>query len=252
MRRFGLIGYPLTHSFSQQYFTKKFVQLGIAGCMYENFELKNISELPKVLRQPGICGLNVTIPYKKQVLPFLTHRSDAVAEMGACNCIDMRDGELTGYNTDVVGFRQSLLPFLQPYHDKALILGTGGASAAVEFVLKRLGISFQYVSRTAGEGALAYHGLGPEIMATHRLIINTTPLGMYPNTDDFPEIPYQYITPEHHLFDLIYNPAETKFLAKGKERAATIQNGYEMLVLQAEESWRIWERSREVGKSVSQ
>jgi shikimate dehydrogenase len=251
MRRFGLIGYPLTHSFSQKYFTEKFAQLGIAGCVYENFELKDISELTAVLRKPGVCGLNVTIPYKKQVLSFLTHSSDDVAEMGACNCIDIRNGELTGYNTDVVGFRQSLQPFLQSYHDKALILGTGGASAAVEFVLKRLGISFQYVSRTAGEDAINYQELTPEIMATHRLIINTTPLGMYPNTDEFPEMPYQFITPEHHLFDLIYNPAETKFLAKGKERGATIQNGYEMLVLQAEESWRIWNGSREVGKSVS-
>jgi shikimate dehydrogenase len=242
MRRYGLIGYPLTHSFSQKYFTEKFVQLGITGCVYENFELKDISELPAALRQPGLCGLNVTIPYKKQVLPFLTHRSDAVVEMGACNCIDIRNGELTGYNTDVVGFRQSLKPFLQSHHDRALILGTGGASAAVEFVLKRLGISFQYVSRTAVGGAIAYHELTPGIMDTHRLIVNTTPLGMYPNTDDFPGIPYQYITTKHHLFDLIYNPAETLFLTKGKERGATIQNGYEMLVLQAEESWRIWNK----------
>lgn len=252
MRRFGLIGYPLTHSFSQKYFTEKFAQLGINDCVYSNFELKDINELPAVLQQPGLCGLNVTIPYKKQALPFLADRTDAVAEMGACNCIGIRNGELTGYNTDVVGFRQSLEPFLQSHHERALILGTGGASAAVEFVLKRLGISFQYVSRTAGEGAIAYDDLTPGIMDTHRLIINTTPLGMYPNTNDFPEIPYQHITTKHHLFDLVYNPAETLFLAKGKERGATIQNGYEMLVLQAEESWRIWGGSREAGKSESQ
>lgn len=240
MRRFGLIGYPLTHSFSQKYFSEKFVQEGIAGCVYENFELADISQLQQVLQQTDLCGLNVTIPYKKQVLEFLTGRSEAVAEMGACNCIDIRNGILTGYNTDVTGFQQSLAPYLKPHHTKALILGTGGASAAVEYVLKRLGITYQYVSRSEDEKAIAYGSLTRAIMETHQLVINTTPLGMYPNMEESPDIPYQYLTTQHHLFDLIYNPAETKFLAKGKEQGASIQNGHEMLILQAEESWRIW------------
>ncbi len=243
MRRFGLIGFPLTHSFSQKYFTEKFAQAGITDCVYENYPIKDISELDALLQQQDLCGLNVTIPYKKQVMTFLTASSSGVDEMGACNCIDIRDGKLTGYNTDVVGFRQSLLPFLHAYHDKALILGTGGASAAVEFVLQRLDIKFRYVSRTASDQAISYEELTPELMADHKLIINTTPLGMYPNTETFPEIPYQYLTPEHHLFDLVYNPAETQFLAKGKAQGATIQNGHEMLILQAEESWRIWNSS---------
>ena len=240
MRRFGLIGYPLTHSFSQQYFTEKFAQMGLQDCVYENYPISIIGELTAVLKQPGLRGLNVTIPYKKQVLPFLSHASYGVSEMGACNCIDISDGILTGHNTDVFGFEKSLLPFLHSRHNKALILGTGGASAAVEFVLKRLNIAFVNVSRTPGPGAIGYEALTEELIADHLLIVNTTPLGTYPDVDGYPDIPYQFLNDQHHLFDLVYNPAETKFLAKGKERGATIQNGLEMLILQAEESWRIW------------
>ena len=240
MRRFGLIGYPLTHSFSQKYFTQKFAELGLTDAVYENFSLRTIDELAAVLQKPDLRGLNVTIPYKKGVLPFLTMASDVVNIIGACNCIHMSGTDITGYNTDVVGFEQSLLPFLQPHHTKALILGTGGASAAVEYVLAKLGISFLHVSRKGGNGAISYEEVTEEIIATHSLIINTTPLGMYPDADAFPAIPYEYITSQHHLYDLIYNPAETKFLAKGRLKGATIQNGQEMLLLQAEESWRIW------------
>lgn len=241
MKRFGLLGYPLTHSFSQKYFTEKFEQEGIADAVYENFSLAQIDDLQTVLKQYGdLCGLNVTIPYKKQVLTFLSDASAAVKEMGACNCIRVRDGKLFGYNTDVVGFKESLKPFLQPHHRQALILGTGGASAAVEFVLKGLNIPYCFVSRTAEGKTISYEMMDASIMDTHHLIINTTPLGMYPDTEKCPAIPYQYLTAQHHLYDLIYNPAETKFLANGKVMGASTQNGQEMLVLQAEESWRIW------------
>lgn len=241
MQRFGLIGYPLTHSFSQKFFTEKFAQEKITDAVYENFSLKDMDELHQVLQQHAdLCGLNVTIPYKKQVLPFLTGASDAVQKMGACNCIKISGGKLFGYNTDVFGFEKSLLRFLQPHHRKALILGTGGASAAVEFVLQKLGIDYLFVSRTASENAISYAMLDGQVMATHQLIINTTPLGMYPKVEDCPAIPYQYLTAQHHLYDLVYNPAETTFLMHGKLQGATIQNGQEMLVLQAEESWRIW------------
>jgi shikimate dehydrogenase len=240
MRRFGLIGYPLTHSFSQKYFTEKFAQEAITDCVYENYSIEVIGELTGVLQKSGLSGLNVTIPYKKQVLPFLTNSSYGVMEIGACNCIDIQDGILTGHNTDVFGFERSLLPFLHANHNKALVLGTGGASAAVVFVLRKLHIRFQYVSRSAGENAIGYDSLTEEIMADHQLIINTTPVGTYPKVDSYPEIPYQFITPNHHLYDLTYNPPETQFLAKGKAKGATTQNGHEMLILQAEESWRIW------------
>ncbi|NCI49257.1 shikimate dehydrogenase [Sediminibacterium roseum] len=241
MPRFGLLGYPLTHSFSQQYFTEKFGKLGLTDCVYDNFSLPDIEELRAVLeRYKDLRGFNITIPYKKQVLGFLHESTDAVKAMGACNCVDIKNGALKGHNTDVVGFEQSLAPFLRSYHTKALVLGTGGASAAVEFVLHKLGIGVQYVSRSASAGAIAYEDITGEIMATHKLIVNTTPVGMYPNVHDFPAIPYQFITTEHHLYDLVYNPAETRFLELGRARGAGTQNGYEMLILQAEESWRIW------------
>jgi shikimate dehydrogenase len=241
MPRFGLLGYPLTHSFSQKYFTEKFALLGLTDYVYENFSLPTIEEFSEVLNtRKDLRGFNITIPYKKQILPFLDESTEAVKAMGACNCVNIKDGIRTGYNTDVVGFEQSLLPFLKPHHTKALVLGTGGASAAVVFVLKKLGIEFQYVSRTASETSIGYDGVNAAMLADHHLLINTTPLGMYPNVDDCPAIPYQFLTPQHHLYDLVYNPAETKFLEKGRLQGATVQNGYEMLILQAEESWRIW------------
>ncbi len=241
MRRFGLLGYPLTHSFSQKYFTEKFVQLGLADCVYENFSLPNIDELHGVLKEHSdLRGFNITIPYKKQVLAFLHESTDAVKAIGACNCVNIKDDVFIGYNTDVIGFEQSLLPFLKSNHTKALVFGTGGASAAVVFVLKKLGIELQFVSRTVSGNAISYEQVDESMLASHHLLINTSPLGMYPNAETFPAIPYQCLTAEHHLFDLVYNPAETKFLEKGRLQGATTQNGYEMLILQAEESWRIW------------
>lgn len=241
MRRFGLLGYPLTHSFSQKYFTEKFVQLGLTDCMYENFSLPNINELQGVLKEhTDLRGFNITIPYKKQVLNFLHESTDAVKAIGACNCVNIKNGVFTGYNTDVIGFEKSLMPFLKINHTKALIFGTGGASAAVIFVLKKLGIEVQYVSRKNSDDAITYEQIDKPMIDSHHLLVNTTPLGMYPNADTCPDIPYQYLTPQHHLYDLVYNPAETKFLEKGRLQGATTQNGYEMLVLQADESWRIW------------
>lgn len=242
MRLFGLVGYPLSHSFSQSFFTKKFSSIGMEeSLMYENFSIPDIEELPDLLiRKIHLNGFNVTIPYKKQIIPFLHQLSPEVAEIGACNCVRILNKKLIGYNTDIVGFENSLKPFLQKHHTHALILGTGGAAAAVEFVLRKLNIAFLNVSRTASENALQYDALNESILSSHTLIINTSPVGQYPTIDECPNIPYEYIGPQHHLYDLIYNPTETLFLQKGKAKGATVQNGYEMLVLQAEESWRIW------------
>ena len=241
MRRFGLIGYPLSHSFSQKYFTEKFAQLGLTDCVYENFSFPDIKQLTDVLAaHKDLCGFNITIPHKKTVIPFLYNQSEVVNKIGACNCVHIQNGKLTGYNTDVVGFEQSLLPFLKKHQIKALILGTGGASAAVEFVLRKLGREVKYVSRKRTATSMGYDDIDEAIMLSHQLIINCTPLGMYPKVDDCPDIPYQFLTPQHYLYDLIYNPAETKFLEKGRLQGASTQNGQEMLILQAEESWRIW------------
>ena len=243
MRRFGLIGYPLSHSFSQQFFTEKFLQLHITDCIYENFPLKKIDELLPVLKQhPDLAGLNVTIPYKEQVIPFLSQQSDVVSKTGACNCIRIENGKLSGHNTDVIGFENSLLEKLRSYHRKALVLGTGGAAKAVHFVLDKLGIEYKDVSRTASGSVITYQQINMSIIKEHLLIINTSPVGMYPNTEEYPLLPYSALTSQHYLFDLIYNPAKTQFLQKGEERGAAIKNGLDMLVIQAEESWRIWNK----------
>lgn len=244
MRTFGLVGYPLTHSFSQKYFTEKFHQLGITNAAYLNFSIPTIDELAEILiAHPDLCGFNITIPHKKHVLSFLHEQTDTVKQMGACNCVKISNGKLIGYNTDVVGFEQSLKPFLKPNHQQALILGSGGAAAAVEYVLNKLNIQFKIVSRDPSPHQISYDALNEELMASHTLIVNTSPVGQYPAVQEAPAIPYAYIGSQHHLFDLIYNPTETLFLQKGKAQGATIQNGSEMLVLQAEESWRIWNDS---------
>ena len=242
MRRYGLIGYPLSHSFSQQYFTEKFRREGISDCTYSNFSLSSIGRLPAVLQDPELCGLNITIPYKQEVLPFLDVRSDVVAAIGACNCIRIDGGVRTGHNTDVVGFEQSLVGRLGGHHRRALVLGTGGASKAVEWILGKLGIEYRMVTRRprAGSSDLGYEQVDAPLIGEYTLIVNTTPLGMYPRVEECPALPYDELTPRHYLFDLIYNPARTLFLRKGEERGAVVENGHEMLVLQAEESWRIW------------
>ena len=241
MKRYGLIGYPLTHSLSQQYFTQKFIEEGIEDCVYERFSMPSITDLHEILNtHQDLCGFNITIPYKKEVLAFLTERSKAVEEVGACNCVKIESGKLIGYNTDVIGFENSLIPFLKSTHNKALVLGTGGAALAIVYVLQKLGIEFSYVSRSAMSGHLTYSDLDASVMASHTLIINTTPLGMFPNIEDCPDISYNLLTPAHHLFDLTYNPAVSTFLSKGQQMGASIQNGQQMFVEQAEQSWRIW------------
>ena len=241
MRLFALIGYPLTHSFSKKYFTEKFEKEGLKDCRYEHFSIDDISKLKTVLEEnPDLCGLNVTIPYKEQVLSFLNEKNELVKQIKACNCISIKKGKLKGYNTDVLGFEQSLQEKLKPQHKKALILGTGGAAKAVEFVLDKHNIAYKYVSRKPSSKNYSYEQLTPSIIKSHTLIINTTPLGMYPAVTEAPPIPYESLTSDHYLFDLIYNPEVTLFLRKGQEKGAAIKNGYQMLVIQAEESWKIW------------
>lgn len=243
---FGLIGYPLGHSFSAKYFAEKFAKEGI-DAEYKNFAIENIEKLPGIIESnPELCGLNVTIPYKQDVIPYLDTLDEAAKRIGAVNVISVKRTstgvKLTGYNADVIGFMESLHPLLKPQHREALVLGTGGASKAVVDGLKQLGIKPQYVSRTRKEGILAYEDVTPNIIASHKLIVNCTPLGMYPKIDNAPNIDYNCITPEHLLYDLVYNPLETLFLRKGKEHGATTKNGLEMLRIQAEASWRYWEK----------
>jgi len=241
VRQFGLIGFPLSHSFSKGYFANQFLIKNILDAEYENYPIESIDLLTSLCEShPALKGLNVTIPYKKLVIPFLQHPSSVVQSIQACNCIRLYEGVLYGYNTDVIGFEQSLLPYLQSHHKKALILGTGGAAAAVAWVLKKLDIAYQFVSRTASEGYIAYEALSPEIIADYLLLINTSPVGTFPNVNEAPNLPYDAITSKHHLYDLVYNPAETKFLALGAAQGATTQNGLEMLHLQADASWEIW------------
>lgn len=243
MRRYGLIGYPLTHSFSKRYFTRKFEEEGITGCAYELFQLSSIQELKSILAEyPDLAGFNITIPYKKEVLAFLD-RSEIPEGLDACNCVRIDNGQLTGFNTDVTGFEQSLVPLLAPHHTKALVLGNGGAAESVSFVLKKLGIETEVVSRRLHKGSTCtYTDLTVDSIRKHQLIINTTPLGTYPETEQYPDIPYEGITSSHLLYDLVYNPPVTRFLQKGQEQGAAIKNGEEMLVIQAEESWKIWNR----------
>ena len=249
MRQFGLIGYPLSHSFSQKFFTEKFLQENIVNAKYDNFPIASIESFAGLWKEnPNLEGLNVTIPYKKEVIPFLDHSSAVVQEINACNCIRKFNSELYGYNTDVIGFEKSLLPFLQPHHTHALILGTGGAAAAVQWVLEKLKIQFQIVSRKGNaieannemKAYLSYDQLAASVIESHTLIINTSPLGMYPNTNEAPPIAYEGITAQHHLYDLVYNPIETLFMKNGLAKGATVQNGLAMLHIQAEESWTIW------------
>lgn len=242
MQLYGLIGFPLGHSFSKGYFTGKFEKEHIADSAYENFPLPEISGFPELVKaMPALRGLNVTIPHKTAIIPYLHHLDDAAREMGAVNCIRVENGQLTGYNTDTIGFRLSLETLLQPHHRHALVLGTGGASKAIEYALKQLNIPYRLVSRNPqGANDLAYEDIDAAIIEKHTLIINTTPLGMSPAVDTAPPLPYELLTASHFLYDIVYNPAKTLFLHKGEAQGAAIKNGYEMLVLQAEAAWKIW------------
>lgn len=238
MRLYGLIGKPLAQSFSKKYFTAKFAAEGITGCRYELFPLESIQELPMLLQSnPELCGLNVTIPYKQQVIAYVDDTNQLPLQ--ACNCIAIKDGKLTGYNTDVTGFEISFLKEKGLHHTRALVLGTGGSSIAVQYVLKKLQIPFSVVSRSAG-ATFTYATLDTDIMASHNIIINTTPLGSFPAIDNCPLLPYAFITPQHYCYDLVYNPAVTLFLQKALAAGAIIKNGHDMLEIQAEESWKIW------------
>ena len=240
MRRFGLIGFPLTHSFSKKYFTQKFTEKGI-DAIYETYPIKDIAELGMLIKNnTELEGINVTIPHKQSVIPFLHSMSDVVNEIRACNCIRIRNNKLEGFNTDVTGFDISLTTHLKPSHNKALVLGTGGAAKAVCFVLSQKGIPWLQVSRNPTGNMVGYSDITATVISETRLIINTTPLGMFPDTDHCPELPYDAITDQHYLFDLVYNPSLTLFLQKGQRQGAVIENGYEMLEIQAEESWKIW------------
>lgn len=241
MKKLGLIGFPLGHSFSKKYFTEKFIREGITGYEYETFPIPSIVELPDLVKRiPTLVGLNVTIPYKEDVVGFLQEKSEVVKKIGACNCIRIEESRLFGYNTDVIGFERSLVNAFPVLPNKALVLGTGGAAKAVEYVLNKLAIEYKLVSRKPGVHQLSYEQVTPEIIKETKLLINTTPLGMAPHITEAPPIPYDTIGSSHCLFDLIYNPEKTLFLQKGELQGATVQNGLEMLILQAEESWKIW------------
>lgn len=242
----GLIGYPLGHSFSAGYFKEKFSKENISGFEYKNFEINDISLLTQVIQNNSdLVGLNVTIPYKESVIPLLDKLDESASNVGAVNTIkiDRHEGEikLTGYNTDTYGFKESLKPLLNNGHQKALILGTGGAAKAAAFVLKDIGLEVLYVSRLPKkENEVSYESLNEIAVSNYPLIVNSSPIGMFPNVEKCPNIPYQYLSDKNLLFDLIYNPAETLFLKKGKEKGALTQNGLPMLILQAEKAWEIW------------
>ena len=241
MLRFGLLGKNISYSFSRGYFTEKFSREGISAS-YENFDLQEISEFPEVFKNnPDLKGLNVTIPYKEQIMPFLDALDPIASEIGAVNTIRIeKSGKLTGFNTDHSGFAEAIRPHLKKHHKKALVLGTGGASKAVQYALKSLGIEVQFVSRKPGKNILSYDQLGEQIFSEYTIIVNCTPLGTFPNTEVFPPIPVELIIPEHLIFDLIYNPPVTKLMKLAHAQGATVVNGQKMLELQAEKAWEIW------------
>ena len=247
MQKYGLVGYPLKHSFSIGYFNEKFSSEKIEA-EYINFEIPDINNFPEIIQaNPNLHGLNVTIPYKEKVIPYLDELDKQTAAIGAVNVIKIirnKGGKpkLIGYNSDIIGFTQSIQPLLQSHHKKALILGTGGASKAVFHGLKNLGIEAKFVSRTARFGMLTYEELNAEIIKEYTVIVNSTPVDMYPKVDACPDIPYEAITSEHLLYDLLYNPNITLFMKKGEAKGAVTKNGLEMLLLQAFAAWEIWQK----------
>lgn len=245
MQRYGLIGKKLGHSFSKRYFTEKFSHEGISGAVYELYELPTIAELPKLLQQePELVGLNVTVPYKEEVIPYLDELDEAAARIGAVNTIKITAGKTKGYNTDYIGFRTSLERFYPAttQKGKALVLGSGGAAKAVCAALQDLGINYTILSRSPQPGQLTYNELTPAHLQQFQLIINTTPLGMCPDTEKCPDLPYKALLPSHYLYDLVYNPEDTLFLKKGQTAGAQTINGLEMLYGQAEAAWQIWQK----------
>lgn len=242
MKIYGLIGKSLSHSFSKKYFEKKFASEGLSDAEYRNFEITDPElQVPELKKIQGLSGLNVTIPYKTEILRFCDFLTDECREIKAGNCIKIENGKWTAYNTDVTGFENTFSPHLTAHHKKALILGTGGASKAVAFVLKKMQIPFLFVSRKSeADAVINYKEVTKNILEEFPVVINTTPVGMFPGQENFPDLPYQFITPENYFFDLIYNPEKTLFLEKAEQKGATIVNGAGMLEIQAEESWKIW------------
>ncbi|QJD95910.1 shikimate dehydrogenase [Mucilaginibacter robiniae] len=259
MKKYGLIGYPLSHSFSQRYFEEKFAKEGITDAEYKLYPLQSVQDFQDLLHQnPDLCGLNVTVPYKIDILEEMDWMSEYAKGIGAVNCIRIssespvlaafsgevglagHDFRLEGFNTDAYGFEMSLKPLLKSHHEQALILGDGGAARAVKYVLSDMSIPYKIVTRKAFETSTLFEQLTPQDIEEHTLIINTTPVGMSPDIEAYPPIPYEYINSDHLLYDLIYNPEETAFLRKGREMGAATKNGHEMLILQAEKSWEIW------------
>ncbi|WP_224490015.1 shikimate dehydrogenase family protein [Robertkochia flava] len=239
--RYGLIGRNIDYSFSRTYFSEKFSKLNLKDHSYVNFDLPDIDHFENVIRNTSdLCGLNVTIPYKEAVIPYLDALDPVAREIGAVNTIRISQGTLTGYNTDAYGFEHSVMPHLKTYMEHALVLGTGGASKAVVYTLQKAGIRVLQVSRNPQPGMISYADLNSEIMASHLLIVNCTPLGTFPDIEKKPDLPYQYLTSRHLLYDLIYNPDQTSFLKEGIQKGSTALNGYKMLVFQAEKAWEIW------------
>ena len=242
MKTFGLIGKNISYSFSRTYFTEKFKKENI-DAKYYNFDLEEINQFRDVIKEmPDLQGLNVTIPYKQEIITFLDDLAPEAKEIGAVNTIKVNGNRLTGYNTDYIGFSESIKPLLKSHHNKALILGTGGASKAIAYAFKKLDIEYKFVSRDSGKGKLGYDDLSEEIIKDHNIIINTTPVGTFPDVEEYPEFPVENLTKKHLVYDLIYNPEITQLLALAKKQGATVKNGLKMLELQAESAWNIWNK----------
>ena len=240
MDKYGIIGNPLGHSFSKGFFTEKFAREGI-DAEYLNFQIPEIGKLTEVLQENlELRGINVTLPYKTEVIPFLDELSDEAREIGAVNVVQIRNGHLKGFNSDIIGFTRSIQPLLKPHHRKALILGTGGASRAIRVGLTRLGLKWKYVSRTPREGMITYEDITAETLREYEVIVNCSPVGMFPKVDECPAIPYEFLTQDNLLYDLVYNPENTLFMKKGALQGAVVKNGLEMLHLQAIASWEFW------------
>ena len=238
MRKFGLIGFPLTHSFSESYFQEKFFKEGISNCQYQNYPIEDIKSVRLLLEKENLSGFNVTIPHKENIIPFLDELSKEATSIGAVNTVVKKDEKWIGHNTDWIGFYESIKALLQKHHKKTLVLGNGGASKAIVYALKKLKIEPLIISRK--EGSTNYAEITKDLLAEYLIIVNCTPLGTYPKTDEYPPIPYELLSKKHLLYDLIYNPSKSRFLTYGKANEANIKNGLEMLQRQAEAAWSIW------------
>jgi len=244
MKKYGLIGYPLKNTFSVNYFTTLFAELQLHHYQYSNYAIENIEDILDLIQDEKLSGFNVTIPYKQAIIPFLNTLDDSAKEVGAVNCVKINNNnEMIGFNTDVYGFQHSIQKMLKPWHQHALILGDGGASKAVEYAFKNLGITTTIVSRKP-DAIISYSDIDKACVRSHQVIVNCTPVGMYPNTDECIDIPYDYLTDMHLVFDLIYLPEQTLFLNRAKHHGAVIKNGLEMLHLQAQKSWEIWNENK--------